>query len=65
MDIEVLFNILLVIVILLAWYFVAKYILSTGVSSRYNETMPIFIGGIIVFLILILIVYVLLGGVNV
>jgi hypothetical protein len=64
MDIELIFNILLVasvvISILLAWYFTSKYILATGIGSRYDETMPIFIGGIVLFSIIAVIIYIVM-----
>ena len=61
MDVESISEIVTVICIsLIMWYFISKYLLSTGISSRNDETMPIFIGGIALFVIVTVIIYLIM-----
>jgi hypothetical protein len=65
MNIELILEIFLMLgIVLLMWYFTCKYLLSTGVSSRDDETMPIFIGGIILFIVVAVIIYLVMGVVT-
>jgi hypothetical protein len=49
--------IILIFMIFISWYMVCKYLIATGIGSRDDETIPIFIAGIIFFIIVAIIVY--------
>ena len=49
--------ILMLITIVFVWYNVCKYLIATGISSRKDMTMPVFIMGIVFFIIVVIIVY--------